>query len=72
MVLGLVWTSSGFADCVDGNCTNGKGTYTFPSGNEYVGEFKNGKPNGEGIFTYPNGGMHMGEYKNGKRNGLGT
>jgi hypothetical protein len=31
--------------------TNCQGTYTFPGGHRYVGEFRDGKPNGQGIFT---------------------
>jgi S1-C subfamily serine protease len=48
------------------------GTYTFPSGNKYVGEFKNGKRNGQGTFTFTTGNKYVGEFKNDKRNGQGT
>jgi len=48
------------------------GTYTFPSGNKYVGEFENGKRNGQGTFTFASGDKYVGEFKNDKRNGQGT
>ncbi|MHB8909551.1 MAG: MORN repeat-containing protein [Syntrophales bacterium] len=43
-----------FAECTDGNCTNGKGTMIYPekSGMKYVGQFKNGKKEGKGTVTF--------------------
>ena len=34
---------------------NGQGTYTYPNGEKYVGEWKDGEQNGQGTYTYPNG-----------------
>jgi hypothetical protein len=50
------------------------GTFTFASGNKYVGEFKNGKRHGQGTFTYAGGDgeKYVGEFKNDKYNGQGT
>ncbi len=48
------------------------GTYTFASGNKYVGEFKDDKRNGQGTFTFANGEKYVGEFKDDKRNGQGT
>jgi len=49
------------------------GTYTFPSGNKYVGEYKNDKRNGQGTFTFPkSGNKYVGEFKNGRFHGQGT
>ena len=36
------------------------GTFTFASGNKYVGEFKNGKYNGQGTYTYADGTIESG------------
>ena len=51
---------------------NCKGTLTFPNGDKYIGEFKDGKKHGKGTSTWDNGLKHVGEYKNGKRHGKGT
>ena len=48
------------------------GTFTFASGNEYVGEWKNDKKHGYGTFRFVDGGQHVGEYKDDKPNGHGT
>ena len=50
----------------------GLGSLTVPSGEKYVGEFKDGKYNGQGIETIPNGSKYEGEWKDGKFNGQGT
>ncbi len=31
------------------------GTYTYPKGEKYVGEFKDGLSNGQGTSTFPDG-----------------
>ena len=48
------------------------GTYTYPSGSKYVGEFKDGNRHGKGTFTFPGGAKYVGEYKDGKNHGQGT
>ena len=48
------------------------GTYTFPNGETYVGEFKDDKKNGQGTYTFLSGDKYVGEYKDGKNNGQGT
>ena len=48
------------------------GTFTFTSGNEYVGEWKDDKRHGYGTFRFVDGDQHVGEYKDGKPNGHGT
>ena len=35
-----------------GDCENGKGTYTFKSGDKYVGEHKDGMMHGQGTYTW--------------------
>ena len=51
---------------------NGKGTYTFNNGINYVGEWKHDKMNGQGTITYPDGKKYVGEFKDGNITGQGT
>jgi len=67
----LMWCNVGFAECIEGDCINGYGTYTS-DGSKYVGEFKDGSPHGQGTFIGVNGNKYVGEHKNGKMNGQGT
>ena len=72
MVLGLLWSGSAYANCIQGNCNNGTGIYVSKkNGNKWEGEFKNRKRHGQGIMTYTNGSKYIGEYKNNKRHGQG-
>ena len=48
------------------------GTLTSPDGNQYVGEWKNGKTHGKGVYITPNGNKYVGEFKDGKFHGKGT
>jgi len=50
---------------------HGQGTYTFATGNKYVGEFKDDKVHGQGTYTHASGAKYVGEYKDGKRYGQG-
>ena len=60
------------ASCIAGDCVNGQGTATYPSGGKYVGEWKDGESNGQGTATSPDGTKYVGEWKDGKSNGQGT
>ena len=51
---------------------NSRHSYTFPSGAQYVGDYKGGRPNGQGTYTFPSGTKYVGEFKDGKPNGQGT
>ena len=62
----LLFSSSIFADCINGDCVNGYGTYTFASGNKYVGEWQDNKMHGQGTFTYADGRRDAGFYMNGE------
>ena len=68
----LCITSLTWAACIQGNCVNGKGTYTWADGTKYVGEHKDGKRNGQGTVYWSNGSKYVGEWQYGKRTGQGT
>ena len=48
------------------NWDNCFGTYTFASGNKYVGEWQDNKMHGQGTFTYADGRRDAGFYMNGE------
>ena len=70
--LGLMFCNVGFAECIEGDCNNGYGTYTWADGSKYVGEHKDGKGHGQGTYTWADGDKYVGEYKDGKQHGQGT
>ena len=49
----------------------GQGTYTVNNGDNYVGEYKDGKKHGQGTLTCA-GTKYVGEWKDGKKHGQGT
>ena len=52
-----------YADCISGDCVNGKGTFTSSNGTKFEGEFKNGKKDGKGTYTFPDGRKVVGIWK---------
>ena len=73
LVLGLLWSGNAIAEeCVQGNCKNGQGTYTWSNGDKYVGEYKDNQKHGKGTTIFANGNKYAGEWKDGKYNGQGT
>ena len=50
---------------------NGQGTYTYPDGRKYSGEWRNKLFNGQGTLTYANGDEYIGEFNDGKISGQG-
>jgi hypothetical protein len=66
----LFLTGSAYAEtegCKQGNCVNGQGTYTWPDGTKYVGEWKDDKFHGQGTLTFADGEKYIGEFKDGKK-----
>ena len=59
------------AQCVKGNCLDGKGTFLMGGGMKYVGDFVKSQPEGLGILFYDNGDRYVGEWINGNRQGRG-
>ena len=59
--------------CIKGNCVNGKGTFIWPNGDRYEGDWVNGQRTGQGKYFYSSGGgVYTGEWKNNNRHGEGT
>ncbi|HNR07617.1 MAG TPA: caspase family protein [Saprospiraceae bacterium] len=60
-----------FTQCLQGNCNNGSGTYVYPSGARYSGEFVNTKIHGKGTLWMSNGNIYTGEWVQNYREGRG-
>lgn len=59
--------------CIDGNCSDGHGTYIYDDGSaKYTGYFKNEMPDGRGVCDYSNGEFYDGEWVEGSFQGFGT
>lgn len=48
------------------------GEVWFAHGQNYVGQFRAGRPHGQGTMSYPGSNKYVGEWRNGKREGEGT
>ncbi len=59
------------AQCIEGNCYEGQGTYVYPSGAKYRGQFRNGKINGQGVLFFSNGNKYSGNWVDHYREGKG-
>ena len=68
----LVIPFSMTAQCVQGDCQNGQGTFKYASGARYVGAFANGKSEGIGICYWKDGSRYEGSWKGGMPHGEGT
>ena len=51
----LMWCSISIAECISGDCINGRGTFYSEYGDKYVGEWKDGKKHGKGICIWKYG-----------------
>ena len=60
------------AQCTSGNCIDGKGTFVYPSGAKYVGDFANGEIHGIGVCYYTNGSKYSGQWNHRYPEGMGT
>ncbi|MCI5222155.1 MAG: hypothetical protein D3924_05665 [Candidatus Electrothrix sp. AR4] len=57
---------------LEDNNLHGKGTFTWPDGNEYSGDWLQGKRHGKGRFIWKNGTEYIGDWKEDKSTGQGT
>ena len=66
-------TASANKETKDKDVWRKRGTYTYPDGSTYIGEFnKDGVKHGTGTFTSPDGSKYEGEWKDGMKHGKGT
>jgi len=60
------------AQCLQGDCLNGQGTFVYPSGSKYIGNFKNGEIHGQGVCNYADGSQYEGQWSHRFPQGKGT
>jgi hypothetical protein len=70
--LALYVTNILSAQCIEGNCANGKGKILLPNGAFYKGQFKDGVFNGKGLIVYSDGNQYDGQWENRLPNGYGV
>ena len=51
---------------------HGEGLRTWPNGDRYDGEYRDGQAVGSGKFTYANGDIYEGQFENDRANGFGS
>ena len=68
----LMFYNVEFAQCIEGDCKNGYGTFTQASGAEYVGEWKKNEMHEQGTYTWQGGDKYVGEFKDSEYHGQGT
>jgi len=69
-IIFLAITFTGQSQC-KGDCKNGYGEYKWSDGDQYKGEWKEGKFHGKGAYFYSNGSTYTGTYNKGKKHGEG-
>ena len=65
-LLALLFSHQAFAECVEGDCTNGQGHMKYDDGTQYIGQWKDGMPNGQGRLTNPDTSIKEGLWSNGQ------
>ena len=71
VVCSFFFLSSISAQCLEGDCQNGRGVYQFENGNKYSGDFRKGLMNGRGAVVFANGNRYTGDWESGVREGRG-
>jgi len=70
-LLNCSWLQAQYGDCMSGNCKDGYGHFEWTTGEEYIGNFDNGKMSGYGVFYWQSKRKFIGYWKHGKMNGEG-
>lgn len=60
------------AQCITGDCQNGKGAYILSDGGKYVGDFQGGEITGKGSCYYKDGSWYQGDWLKGYPHGKGV
>lgn len=60
------------AQCISGDCRDGRGIFVYPSGAKYIGDFRDGEIHGIGVCYYTDGSKYQGEWQHRYPHGKGT
>ncbi len=58
--------------CVQGSCRTGQGSYLWPNGSRYIGDFVRGQQHGRGLLILPDGSSYEGDWRGGRKHGAGV
>jgi len=72
VLMSIFMTAGITAQCIEGNCKNGYGSYKFDDGSIYQGKFVKAKFQGYGKMKYSNGNIYEGDWRNDFRSGKGV
>ena len=74
LLIGFIFfgLTAGHAQCITGDCVNGKGIFIYKSGAKYTGHFKDGQIHGVGACEYTDGSKYQGMWQNRYPHGKGT
>ena len=72
IITSIAYVPINYAQCVKGDCIDGKGTYIYKNTSTYSGEFKDSLANGYGQCNYTNGNSYVGHWKVNKFHGEGS
>lgn len=71
--IGSATIEGGQLGCIQGDCSNGQGTYVFKDAEaKYIGTFQSGTMSGKGTIYYKNGTRYTGNWSRGLFHGIGT
>lgn len=70
-LFGMLFLQTLQAQCLSGDCVNGKGVLTSPAGWRYEGDFKDGHRTGSGTCTFPDKSRFVGSWLNDLPHGRG-
>lgn len=72
LLLLVLMAGQSAAQCISGDCRNGRGIFLYPSGAKYIGDFKDGEIHGIGVCYYTDGSKYQGEWQHRYPHGKGT
>ena len=67
-----LFSTVSWAECWEGDCLHGRGSYTYEDGRKYVGQWSYATRSGQGTMTWPDGQKYVGNWIDDVMTGQGT